>query len=467
MEYFAVLATATLLIGVLAFAVFRKSRDAGTLVGTAALYYWSLFGAWYVVIDKTGGFSGKHYQYLEKKMFPIALDVDYMTAILLYTLFIVGMQLTLLVVLPEPRRRPLPRLILRHEPVLIAGFAAAIGSMLLMRDELGSAWALNQSAYWYTRTQTDSWFTLHQVLNRAAMLPSAIGFATLLAGKRSRYFVSVRRRYTLAAYVVLLGGMGMFTFVLGNKNEVLAALIAGVLTYLGSVARPSWGRVGLSLAAGAWFLYAIDFFRATPVSELPYILSARIGETTGVATFMTSSNEAYAAHFSMYGVLSRDVPPRFGYSIYSLACSAIPRALWPNRPRDIYLYYSESVGTVQNQGYSLHHATGWFLNFGHAGVLLGGVVLALVWGSCIGAWKHIRRRTGIPFRLFATISPWLFAACLPPLIRAGPEGYKGFLIEGALIPVAVLLFSCRPKKRKKTAQRLQWDAARGWGFSGV
>src|SRR5690606_35614194 len=108
----------------------------------------------------------------------------------------------------------------------------------------------------------------------------------------------------------------------------------------------------------AWFLYAIDFFRATPVSDLPYALTARLSETTGVATFMTSSNEAYAAHFSMYGVLTRQVEPKFGYSIYALACSVIPRALWPSRPRDIYLYYSESVGTVQNQGYSLHHATG-------------------------------------------------------------------------------------------------------------
>ena len=69
----------------------------------------------------------------------------------------------------------------------------------------------------------------------------------------------------------------------------------------------------------------------------------------------------------MYGVLAAGVEPRFGYSLYSLVCSVIPRVLWPDRPRDIYLYYSESVGAIQNQGYSLHHATGWYLNFGYPG----------------------------------------------------------------------------------------------------
>jgi len=75
-EYFALLVVATTVIVVLAAALYRRRRDAGTLVGITALYYWSLFGAWYIVIDKTGGFIGKYYQYLEGKLFPIALDQD-------------------------------------------------------------------------------------------------------------------------------------------------------------------------------------------------------------------------------------------------------------------------------------------------------------------------------------------------------------------------------------------------------
>jgi len=98
--------------------------------------------------------------------------------------------------------------------------------------------------------------------------------------------------------------------------------------------------------------------------------------------------------------------------------STVPRVLWPDRPRDIYLYYSESVGSIQNQGYSIHHATGWYLSFGHLGVVLGAMVMGLVWSWCLNAHQRIKSSDGLVFRIFATISPWLFVACLPPLIRA-------------------------------------------------
>ncbi len=464
MEFYAVLTVSTVLIAVLAVWVFRKTRDVGTLVGTAALYHWSLYGAWYLVIDKTGGFSGKHYQYLETKLFPISLDNDYLTALCLYASFIILVQITLLMAVPTPTERPLPRIVLRHEPILAVGFGAGILSLLLIIDQLGAAAALGRSAYNYTRSHPEDWFTLHQVLNRVAMLPAAIGFATLAAGKRSRFFVSVRRRYTAWAYVLLLGGMGVFTFLLGNKNEVLVTLVAGVLAYLASVRRPNYAKVALTLVAGAWFLYAIDFFRATPINELPVALTQNLEDATEVGRFLTSSNEAYGAHFSMYGVLSHEVPLRMGYSIYALACSVIPRLLWSSRPPDIYLYYSESVGAIQNQGYSLHHATGWYLNFGYAGVALGALVMGLVWSYCMTAWRRIRPKSGLAYRLFATLAPWLFAAYLPALVRAGPEGYKGFVVEGILIPTGLLLFCCRPRHPKRGKTRLVFQPGVGWAL---
>lgn len=451
MEYFAILISATALTAALALVLYRRRRDAGIWAGSAALYYWSLFGAWYIVIDKTGGFSGKNYYYLEFKLFPIVLDSNYRLTLILYAGFLIAAQLTLLAALGRGRGRekPVPRLILRHEPILLAAFAAAASSFLIIQSKLAAAWTLNASAYVYTRTQTDQWFTLHQVLNRVALLPPAIGFAALVAGPRSRYFVSVRRRYTFPAYLLLFAAMGTFTFVLGNKNEVLVALLTGVLAYLGSVRRPNLLKVGLTLAAGLWFLYAIDFFRAVPVAGMRQAVEQRWEEATGAAHYATSSNEAFAAHFSLYGVLVDRVPPRFGYSLYALACSVIPRVLWPNRPLDIYFYYSESVGAIQNQGYSLHHATGWYLNFGIPGVLLGGVVLGLVWAGCLNAHRRVRPRSGLLLRLFAIVAPWLFVAYLPPLVRAGPEGYKGLLIEAFLIPVAALALACRPRRRAR------------------
>ena len=460
MEYFTLLGEATLVIAGLAAALYAQRRDAGLLVGIAALYYWSLYGAWSIVIDKTGGFSGQHYQYLESKMFPIELGGQYLLTLGLYAGFIILVELTLLAALSRRPEQPIPRLILRHEAILFAGFAAGVGSYLVIRDQLSVAWATHTSAYWFTRSQNDHWFTLHQVLNRVALIPPAIGMATLAAGRRSRFFLNVARRYTWPAYVLLVAAMGTFTFVLGNKNEVFTALLTGVLAYAGSVRRPQWWKLGLVVGSGLWFLSAVDFFRATPLSGMSAAVFARGQDTGDVSHFVTTSNEAFAAHFSLYGVLAAGTAPKFGYSLYSLACSVIPRVLWPERPRDIYLYYSESVGTIQNQGYSLHHATGWYLNFGYAGVALGAVTLGLIWTVCLNAQQRIRRRSGMLYRLFAIIAPWVLAAGLPPLIRAGPEGYKGLVIESFLIPLGVLVVACRPRKSAPRSAGL-----RVWGAS--
>ena len=467
MEYYALLTTVTAIIGVLTFAVYRRTRDLGTVAGTAALYYWSLFGAWYIVVDKTGGSSGKFYQYLETKMFPIALDEHYMLALLLYAAFIVVLQVSLLILVPSRKAKPLPRLLLRHEPILILTFLSGIASVWILREELSTAWALHTSAYWYTRRNPSEWFTLHQVLNRAALLPAAIGFATLLTGSRNRYFVNVSRGYTLFGYIVVLGGMCAFTFLLGNKNEVLAALLSGVLAYMGSQYRPNWWKAAGALFLGVWFMFSIDYFRSFALSDLTSAVTSEedAGDVTQVGRFVTSSNEAYAAHFSMYGVLAKNIEPKFGYSVYSLFLSAVPRYFWRDRPRDIYLYYSESVGTVQNQGYSLHHATGWYLNFGYLGVPLGAIVMAIVWSYCINARRSITRRTRMPYRLFAIVAPWFFAACLPPMLRAGPESYKGFILEGALIPVSMLILACRPRKSEGRRQRLNWNTRTGWSVA--
>jgi len=459
MEFFSMLGVATTVIAVLTLALYRKRKDVGFLVGVGALYYWTLYGAWYIVIDKSGGFSGKNYHYLEYKLFPISLDGDYMLTLALYSGFVILVQLTLLATLSRDKRIEIPRLVMRHEPILIIAALAAAASLYIIKDKLSEAWALNTSAYLYTRRQTDEWFTLHQVLNRVAMLPPAIGFATLLAGDDSRFFVNVVRRYTWPGYIALFLAMAAFTFVLGNKNEVFMSLIAGLLAYLASVRRPSFLKAGLLILGGMWFLYSIDFFRGTPISEMREALTQRLEDATDVASFVTSSNEAYAAHFSLYGVLAAGAEPRFGYSLYSMACSVVPRVLWPERPADIYNYYADSVGAIQNQGYSVHHATGWYLNFGYTGVAMGAVAMGLIWAWCLNAHQRIVPKSGLCFRLYATISPWLFVACLPPLIRAGPEGYKGLIVEGLIIPMATLAFACRPKKAKP---KLCWDARSGW-----
>ena len=81
------------------------------------------------------------------------------------------------------------------------------------------------------------------------------------------------------------------------------------------------------------------------------------------------------------------VPWTWGSSVLSLALSAVPRIFWAARPDTIYVHYAAFLGLEAGQGYTIHHATGWYLNFGPVGVLLGGGALGSLWG-----WLY--RKTG-------------------------------------------------------------------------
>lgn len=453
MQFFFLLGAATVVTGLLTALLYRRTRDVSFVVGCAALYYWSLYGAWSVVIDKTGGYSGKNYQYLEYKLFPVNLDDTYLTVLVLYAAFIIVIQLVLLASLKKRSIRWMEPLRLRHEPILIISFTALALSVFLMKDQLATAWALNVSAYQYTRFTGDQFYTLHQVLNRLALIPSAIGFAILVAGERSRYFTNAGSRFCIPAYLFVWGAAALFAFVLGNKNEVLVALLCGLFTYLKVARKPSRLGTAFTLIAGLWFLYAIDVFRGTPLSELPGTISSRIENASQPAQFVTSSNEPYSAHFSLYGVLAYDVPPLFGYSFYSLACSVIPRILWPGRPSDIYWYYAAHVGAMEGQGYAIHHATAWYLNFGYPGVFLGALVFGLVWAYCYNSARRLRPGSGTLFRLFAILAPGLFVAYIPPFIRAGPENYKSLIVDAFLVPLLTLAAGCWEFRKRRAPER--------------
>src|SRR5271167_710135 len=138
MEYFILLASATLLIAALALVLYRRSGDLGVLVGVAALYYWSLYGAWFIIIDKTGGFSGKSYHYLESKLFPIQLDHNYLITLGLYSGFILLTELAALAALSRSPRQRAPthlatRLWLRHEPILMVSAVAGLASWAVIQ----------------------------------------------------------------------------------------------------------------------------------------------------------------------------------------------------------------------------------------------------------------------------------------------------------------------------------------------
>ena len=166
------------------------------------------------------------------------------------------------------------------------------------------------------------------------------------------------------------------------------------------------------------------------------------GFSTGSSIYsILFSNELFYAHFSMYGVIHKNVPITFGSSFKYLASSVIPRAIYDNRPTDIYQYYSNAVNASKGQIHTIHHATGCYLNFGLAGLIFGAFILGMLFVIASFLQFYTLGNNRLFFLLLQFLMPFLICGQLVTFITAGPEAYKSMILEGILIPV--LLFSTK------------------------
>jgi hypothetical protein len=447
-EFYLLLTSATVAICILAWIVWSRTRHISFPLGIGLLYYWSLFGAWSIVGDRLGGDSGKRYGYLEEKLFPITLDHDYFMTLLLYAVFIILIEIVLLLFLtsgPAADETLQDPIHVSHGVMILLAVLCGLGSYGLIRDYLEMAEDMNLSAYMVTRGVTGElppYFTLHQLLSRSALLSAVIGLSILCSGDQGRVLAGTAGWAVKAGYAAVIAGLFWFELILGNKNELLFAGIAGLLLYLENTPRPNWVSLSLAGALGLTGLWLVDTLRGLPLAAVAEgIQDLEPAQWFEAAQFVTSSNEAFSAHFSLYGALALHVPLTHGESFISALASLVPRFVWPDRPPDIYLHYASSVGAVEGQGYTIHHAAGWYLNFGVFGVLLGALLWGWIWARCY-ANSHREGSQQIHFRtLWNLVLPWMFVANIPMLIRAGFEGYKALLIEAFLLPTIILLLA--------------------------
>jgi hypothetical protein len=433
----------TALVVLLGVAVWLRTRNISFPIGFAFLYYWSLYGAWAVIDDRSGGDSGKRYSYLENRLFSVTLDDAYLWTILLYTLFIVAVQVTILILVKSSIIRtaePARPFQISHAVIIAISVIAGVSSYLLIRDSLDTAFKSGWSAYHHTRWTANPFFSLHQELNRLALTPAAVGIGVLASGRDVRFVIgSSGGAAVRLAYATVVLFMIAFLSVLGNKNELVVASILGILVYAANCRRPRWLLIGASGVCALTLMYVFDATRGVPLNRLAEaIVDPELWHPAHALEFVGSSNEAFGPHFSLYGALAHSVPITYGYSFLSLGASVIPRVLWESRPDDIYVHYASSVGAVSGQGYTIHHAAGWYLNGGMPAVMLGGWVLGFLWTKAHDGFvaQAAERRPWL--RVLRFLAPWTIAANLPPLIRVGIEGYKGFTLEAFVIPVAAI-----------------------------
>jgi len=433
MEFYLILAVATVVISALTVLIWRKTRSLAFPFGIALMYFWTLYGGWRLVRSLDG--SSDETFYLFYKLVPVYLDSDYMMSLLLYALFIITVQVTvLLVAMPKVRMRAIRLIEISHWRIVVMAGVAGILGYLLIRNTLIEGMGDNVSGYGVVRDS--ALFTIYEVLNRAAMTLVSIGLAVSVSGREPRYFSGRGNRFFVLPYLAIFGGLIYLCMKTGNRTEAALAFALLVLFYAANCRRPSKLLVVGAGAFGGIVLTAVKLYRDGIFSAANSASLADIWTTA--QNEVLRSTESIAAHLSMYGVLHKHLPLTYGSSFASLLFSVVPRAVWPNRPGTVYDDYATGMAAVEGQGYTIHHATGWYMNFGVPGLILGALLMGWIWAALFNLlYRQAEPKTGLG-QIFGTIGFWTFTSAIPVILRAGPEVYKTIAFDCFAIPTLLL-----------------------------
>jgi hypothetical protein len=267
----------------------------------------------------------------------------------------------------------------------------------------------------------------------------------------------VLKKVKMGVFIVVLACVlsALYIAILGNRREILSGLIFCIM-----LAVPFWKKIDkkklLYLFCFSFLLFALNTkFRSNKIpiflnkifvhsSTVPEEIKEKESHSPlwirlrNFAAPLVFSNELFYAHFSMYGAIKKEVPLTYGSSFVHLAKSVVPRSLAPNRPPSIYEYYAKEVDSQPGQNYTIHHATAWYLNFGFIGVIIGALLLSFILYVSYVGYHFPKVRKSNFWSTFYFLLPFLVSAHLVTFVTTGPEAYKSMILEGMLIPVALL-----------------------------
>ncbi len=473
------LAAVTVLLTLGCTVVVRRTRQWSFPIGMAIIYFWTFAGAWFFIGDAATGYMGYRlglaYYYLMEKMFPFELDGNYLAALGGYGVF--TLLLLAVVLLVNGRRRaviiPVAAPVrLDHRAFLVLALLAGIASFLLVRPLVMQAYREDLSIYLLTRTTAFPGATIHALCNEVSALSLLVGWALYLTADHPRYFTAMPTRGLRYAYPAMLVGLEVYLAFLGNKHELFMGLVLGSLLYFKNcTGRAAYAKYLAFATVCIVPLFIIGKVREHSVRDLQ---QGVVEETVDTSPFsvpiiahvprrpqaegpvMTAgqlllSNEMFAAHFSLYGIFRKDVVPVPAVSFRYLAASMVPRLVHEQRPPTAYDAYATGAGLMSGQGYTIHVASGWYMNGGWVALLAGALLIGLMWGALL-------RRDGRPLgssltaRTFAVMGTSCWTAFLPMLVRAGPESAKAMVFEGFLLPVGLVLLAAAAAQRGRTAE---------------
>jgi len=432
--------------------VWYRTRQLGAITTLGFVYYFSLYGAWAIISSKSSGVFASWW-YLESRLVNIELGAPYTLSLLYYAAFFICVALPFLAT-PKPPKSDFQPINVSLFRFGLIGWCAIGVSYLLVERALGVAFDMGVSGYSITRfdRSLSLVFGIHQLLNQLGLLCFSSGLAVWFSALPEPVILRpvVRRwPYLLVLIAGLVAGL-WFNYALGNKHPLLIALISAALLFEANTRGKRRKSLIIVCLISLGAIGAVNIVRGLPIQEIPsFVSNLSIENLSDVYGSVSSSVEKIAAHVSMYAVLQNNVPPAYGGSIIPLLSSAIPRFIWPDRPEGIYGYYADSISAVSGQGYTIHHATGWYLNFGLIGVLVGGYVLGYILVKIIYSQPRFINSNSFAKRSFTALAPYMSVAMVPALMRNGIEGYKSFFVEGLLLPMILVMLVSRKAECSK------------------
>lgn len=446
---YALLIAYTVCIFLGTFVLWRRTHSLHFVFGLAFIYYYSLGGAWKLINLKWTGHEDSSLDHLEDSLFPISIDENYLLTISIYGVFVLAIIVSLCLLTNEsPRDQQVSdlRTTIRfsHVTLVLIACLSLGASAALIWSAFTSALESGISLYSASRGELSQFFTVHQLLNRIGVACVTIGICGALLE---------RRRVTwLFCYAILAVAWVAFLGVLGNRNELLVAGVAGFLLCYGCGLRPRLAKV-LVLGFVAFFVMrVIEFTRGTEVvGILPDLGAVLLSPDFWNPFALAGGSESFAAHMSLYGVVSQNLEFTYGSSLMYLANSLLPSFIWSERVQDAYTIYATSVGAPETQGFNIHYAAASYLNLGLPAVVVGAAAMALLW-ACVHRWQA--KALGQSARRFIpAVVAYSFcsAAYAPVLMRSGPEAFKGLIVEAIVIPFLLTQIALRSRRRAATS----------------
>lgn len=419
--------------------IVRKTSSIILAIPVIIIYVWSIYGAWSWIPMKLSGQT----HYYEDVLSPVEIDYYYLGTLIVYSIFLFVFTIYILYVANHPRFRfisikdkqlwikdNINRLESNYKFIIILYVLLFVFVFFSVKD-LKEALSMGVSAYSLSRFDStlgavgslitfsgDTFFLLSVILlfsDRPILIKMKILFPILI------YF--------------------LVNLLLGNRNMLLCGLILTLIFYVELYGiKKAFAIKNIALCVLAFSLIlVINTLRGLSIVD---IMTGNF--TINISEMLMGANnssEKYAAHISMYYVLNKDVPLTYGSSFLNLISSIVPSFLGAERPIDIYTYYIMQTAPWKPEvGVTINHATGWFLNFGIIGVVLG----ALVWAHVLRLFYSKR------IKFHYLIGCMYFSAVSIQLIRNGPEAYKGVLLMESIIPMMMIYFFLKNKKKITT-----------------